>query len=54
MPLIHGQALAEAAPPPKRMHVFAGAGHNDILVTAGGEWAGVIGAWARETLGVRP
>jgi uncharacterized protein len=54
VPLIHGQALAEAAPPPKRMHVFAGAGHNDILVTAGCEWAGVIAAWARETLGIRP
>jgi uncharacterized protein len=54
VPLIHGQALAEAAPPPKRMHVFAGTGHNDILATAGGEWAGVIAAWAREILGSRP
>jgi fermentation-respiration switch protein FrsA (DUF1100 family) len=46
VPLMHGEALLEAAPEPKRMHVFAGAGHNDLLTLAGTEWSQVIVAWA--------
>ena len=48
VPLMHGEALAEAAPGPKRMHVFAGAGHNDLLATAGPAWARAIADWACE------
>jgi hypothetical protein len=47
VPLMHGEALAEAARGPTRMHVFAGAGHNDLLSRAGPEWARTIEAWAR-------
>jgi uncharacterized protein len=48
VPRMHGEALAEAAPGPTRMHVFADAGHNDLLARAGPEWADAIAAWARE------
>ena len=46
VPLLHGEALAEAAPEPKRLHVFRGAGHNDLLAVAGPEWAAAIAGWA--------
>jgi pimeloyl-ACP methyl ester carboxylesterase len=42
VPLMHGEALFEAAPEPKRMHVLAGVGHNDVLARAGREWADAI------------
>ena len=47
-PLMHAEALAEAAPGPNRIHVFAGAGHNDLLARAGPEWLRAIAASARE------
>ncbi len=47
VPLSQGRALLEAAPEPKRMHVFPGAGHNDLLQLAGTEFARVIASWAR-------
>jgi fermentation-respiration switch protein FrsA (DUF1100 family) len=47
VPLMHAEALAEAAAGPKRMHVFPGAGHNDLLARAGPEWARTIETWAR-------
>jgi uncharacterized protein len=45
VPLSEGRALYEAAPEPKRMHVFEGLGHSD-LVAAGDEYARVIKEWA--------
>jgi pimeloyl-ACP methyl ester carboxylesterase len=48
VPRMHADALLEAAPAPKRMHVFPGAGHNDLLTCAGPAWAQAIAAWARE------
>jgi pimeloyl-ACP methyl ester carboxylesterase len=45
VPLLHGQALFNAAPQPKRMHVFPGAGHNDLVSRGGRELARVIAAW---------
>ena len=45
VPVSHGEALFAAAPEPKRLHVFAGAGHNDLL---GRQWVDVIASWARE------
>jgi uncharacterized protein len=45
VPLSEGRALYEAGPEPKRMHVFKGLGHSD-LVSAGTEYARVIGDWA--------
>jgi uncharacterized protein len=47
VPLAQGRALFEAAPEPKRMHVFPGLGHNDLVSMAGAEFAEVIAAWAR-------
>jgi uncharacterized protein len=47
VPLAQGRTLFEAAPEPKRMHVFPGLGHNDLVSLAGAEFAQVIAAWAR-------
>jgi len=47
VPLIHGEALYEAAPEPKRIHIFDGVGHNDVLAVAAREWVDAIAAWAR-------
>lgn len=44
VPLTEGRALYEAAPEPKRKHVFEGLGHSD-LVAAGDEYARVIKEW---------
>jgi fermentation-respiration switch protein FrsA (DUF1100 family) len=46
VPLSHGSALFEAATGPKRMHVFPGLGHNDLVPLAGTELARVIASWA--------
>ena len=48
VPVEQGQALFEAAPEPKRLHLFPGAGHNDLLGRAGREWAQTIAAWVRD------
>jgi uncharacterized protein len=48
VPLSQGRALFDAAPGPKRMHVFAGLGHNDLVPLAGTGFAGVIASWASE------
>ena len=48
VPLMYGQELYDAAPEPKRMHVLAGAGHNDLVERAGNEWAAAIAEFARE------
>ena len=48
VPLSQGRALFEAAPEPKRMHVFPGLGHNDLVPLAGAEFAHVIAAWVSE------
>jgi uncharacterized protein len=51
VPLMYGQELYDAAPEPKRMHVLAGAGHNDLVERAGNEWAAAIAEFAREDCG---
>jgi uncharacterized protein len=48
VPVEHGRALFDAAPEPKRLHVFAGLGHNDLVAGAGRELAAVIAGWAAE------
>ena len=48
VPVEQGRALFEAAPEPKRLHLFPGAGHNDLLNRAGREWAETIAAWVRD------
>jgi pimeloyl-ACP methyl ester carboxylesterase len=47
VPLMDGEALYEAAPQPKRIEVFPGVGHNDVLARAGSRWIGAIVDWAR-------
>jgi fermentation-respiration switch protein FrsA (DUF1100 family) len=47
VPLAQGEALFAAAPEPKRMHIFQGAGHGDLVRP---EWARVIAAWAATCL----
>jgi fermentation-respiration switch protein FrsA (DUF1100 family) len=46
VPLLHGEALFDAAPEPKRLHVVEGAGHNDLVMLAGEEWAAAVAALA--------
>ncbi len=46
VPLSEGLALFAAAPEPKRLHVFEGLGHSE-LVTAGPAYARVIKDWAQ-------
>lgn len=47
IPLSHGKALLAAAPEPKRLRVFPGLGHDDLIAEAGAEWADVIAEWMR-------
>jgi len=46
VPLDQGQALFEAASEPKRIRVFSGLGHNDLIARAGREYAADIADWA--------
>jgi uncharacterized protein len=48
VPLSHAQALLEAAPEPKRMRVFPGLGHNDLVPLAGTAYAEAFASWAGE------
>ncbi|MEV6280856.1 alpha/beta hydrolase [Nocardia sp. NPDC051832] len=50
LPLRHAERLYEAAREPKRLEVFAGAGHNDLIFSAGSRWIDLIGAWAKGVL----
>ena len=49
VPVSHGKALYDAAPEPKRIHVFPGLGHNDVVPLARVELAEVIAGWAKAT-----
>ncbi|HEX2310634.1 MAG TPA: alpha/beta hydrolase [Vicinamibacterales bacterium] len=42
VPLPHAEALFEAAPDPKRLHIIEGVGHNDLVTVAGEQWAAAI------------
>lgn len=46
VPLEHGQALFEAAPVQKRIRVFAGRGHDDLVSGAGADYLHEVAAWA--------
>jgi uncharacterized protein len=45
VPLSQGRALFESASEPKRLQVFPGLGHNDLVPLAGAEFAQVIASW---------
>jgi pimeloyl-ACP methyl ester carboxylesterase len=46
VPIVYGQTLFDAAPEPKRLHIFRGFAH-DVAVAAS-EYRETIAAWARE------
>jgi uncharacterized protein len=46
VPAEHGRALYDAAPDPKLLRVFPDAGHNDLIATAGEEWASTVADFA--------
>jgi fermentation-respiration switch protein FrsA (DUF1100 family) len=48
VPLSQGQALYDAAPPRKEVHIFAGRGHNDLVAGSGTEYVSVIAQWASD------
>ena len=48
VPLAHAHALYDATPPPKRMHVLPGRGHNDLVAISGTEYGFLITQWASE------
>jgi hypothetical protein len=48
VPAAHGRALFAAAPEPKRLHLVAGAGHDDLLDAMGRDYGSVIAEWARD------
>jgi fermentation-respiration switch protein FrsA (DUF1100 family) len=46
VPAEHGRALYEAAREPKLLRIFPDAGHNDLIATAGEQWASTIADFA--------
>ncbi|MGQ4617011.1 alpha/beta fold hydrolase [Nocardia sp. R7R-8] len=46
LPLRHAQRLYAAAPEPRRLVVFPGAGHNDLIVVGGSAWSDLVRDWA--------
>jgi fermentation-respiration switch protein FrsA (DUF1100 family) len=48
VPPSHGHALFEAAPEPKRLHLFPDVGHNDLVPLAGEAYAELVASWASE------
>ncbi|MEU7767876.1 alpha/beta hydrolase [Nocardia sp. NPDC049190] len=46
LPLRHAERLYAAAPEPKRLVVFPGAGHNDLIVVGGSAWYELVRDWA--------
>ncbi|WP_330253959.1 alpha/beta hydrolase [Nocardia sp. NBC_00565] len=50
LPLRHAERLYTAAPEPKRLVVFPGAGHNDLIMSSGVSWIDVIRSWAGDLL----
>jgi uncharacterized protein len=46
VPPVHGDELFAAAPSPKRIEIFPGAAHDDLIARGGSRWIEVITAWA--------
>jgi pimeloyl-ACP methyl ester carboxylesterase len=53
VPVAHGRALFDAAPEPKRLQIFPGLGHNDLLL-AGERYARVVLEWVGSLAGSAP
>ncbi|MEV0765735.1 alpha/beta hydrolase [Nocardia sp. NPDC050435] len=54
LPLRHAERLYAAAPEPKRLEIFPGGGHNDLIFGAGSRWIDLVRSWAAGVLGRRP
>lgn len=50
VPLSHGRALYDGAPPPKHVHIFVGRGHNDLVAMSGTEYRSLIAQWGSDLL----
>lgn len=53
VPLAQAQTLFDAASEPKRIHVFKGVGHNDLMPVAGAKIATLIASWVSSLQGMR-
>ncbi|MFC9895994.1 alpha/beta hydrolase [Nocardia sp. NPDC127579] len=47
LPLRHARRLFEAAPEPKQLEIFPGAGHNDLIFGAAAHWIDLIRTWSK-------
>ncbi len=47
IPVAEGKALHQLAPEPKELFLVEGAGHNDVSLVAGSDYARHIGTWLR-------
>jgi hypothetical protein len=52
LPVRMGRELFAAAPEPKRLHIYPGAGHNDLILFPG--WARTLAEWASSILAEAP
>ncbi|WP_433679327.1 alpha/beta hydrolase [Nocardia sp. CA-119907] len=50
LPLRHAERLYEAAPEPKQLVIFPGAGHNDLIMSLEVSWLDLIRTWAGNLL----
>ncbi|WP_194820349.1 alpha/beta hydrolase [Nocardia sp. XZ_19_385] len=50
LPLRHAERLYAAAREPKQLEVFAGAGHNDLIFSAGSRWIDLVSTWSKGVL----
>ncbi|MEV5837808.1 alpha/beta hydrolase [Nocardia sp. NPDC052112] len=50
LPLRHAERLYAAAPEPKRLVVFPGGHHNDLIMSTGVDWLDLIRSWAGDLL----
>ncbi|HZI18855.1 MAG TPA: alpha/beta hydrolase [Pyrinomonadaceae bacterium] len=51
IPVEQGRKLYDAAPEPKRLHVVAGAGHNDLVVVGGAVYLDALEGFVAESVG---
>lgn len=52
LPVRHAEQLYAAAAEPKRLEIFPGCGHNDLIMAAGARWSQLIADWARAECGL--
>ncbi|MFX0574853.1 alpha/beta hydrolase [Nocardia nepalensis] len=50
LPIRHAERLYEAAPEPKQLVIFPGAGHNDLIMSLEVSWIDLIRTWTGDLL----